>query len=95
MDHNGTPDLIWRDRTTGDNTIMRMDSTARIGWAALPRVATAWTLAGTSDFDANGSPDLLFRDRITGVNTLMKMSSTFRLGWATLPTVTSIWSPTV
>ena len=92
FDANGTPDIVWRNTATGQNTLMLMDGDVRLGWATLPTVATAWTLGGVADMDDNGTPDLIWRNTLSGENTIMLMGGTSRTGWASLPKVATAWT---
>ncbi len=89
---DGQTDLVYRNTVTGDNTLMLLDGTARLGWATLPDVAPNWDLTGVADMDGDGDPDLIFRNRNNGQNTIMRMDATTRQGWTALPSVASIWT---
>ncbi len=92
FDGNGSSDIVFRDTSTGKNTLMLMNGTTRIGWAALPTVATQWKLAGIADFDTDGDPDIIFRNTSNGENTIMLMDGTTRTGWSALPTISTDWT---
>ena len=92
FDGNGSSDIVFRDTSTGENTLMLMNNTTRIGWAALPKVSTEWKLSGIADFDTDGDPDIIFRNTVNGENTIMLMDGTTRTGWSALPKIATNWT---
>jgi hypothetical protein len=88
---DGKTDILWRNNTTGQNTLWFMNGTTMTSWSYLPSVATAWQLAGVGDFTADGKPYLVWRNGTTGQNTVWFMNGTTMTSWAYLPTVGTAW----
>jgi hypothetical protein len=84
--------ILWRNSTTGQNVVYYMNGVTVLSGAYLPTVDTAWTFAGTADFNADGKPDLLWRNSTTGQNVVYYMNGVTVLSGATLPTVGSAWT---
>jgi len=64
---DGKPDIVWRNRSTGQNSVWLMNGTALVSGASLTPVADAnWEIVGTADFNGDGKVDLLWRNRSTG-----------------------------
>lgn len=71
---DGVSDILWRNATTGDNTLWPSAST--IGEQAVARVANlAWQVAGVGDFDGDGRSDLLWRNRSSGAGTIWRAAT--------------------
>ncbi|MBK8476480.1 MAG: VCBS repeat-containing protein [Opitutaceae bacterium] len=81
FDGNGTPDILWTQRSTGRRMIWRMNGTTKMNvpGVELGTVAVDWQINGAGDFDGNGSPDILFTQASTGRRLLWLMSGTTRL----------------
>jgi hypothetical protein len=89
---DGNPDILWRDTSTGDNSIWFMDGATYNGsYAMLPTVATNWQIVGTGDFNKDGKPDILWRNTSTGDNSIWFMDGATFIGFALLPTVPTNW----
>ncbi|WP_287130212.1 choice-of-anchor tandem repeat GloVer-containing protein [Candidatus Cyanaurora vandensis] len=76
-DFNGdaSPDIIWRNYTTGENEVWLMDGPIYLSTAPLPPVTDpTWQLVGATDFTQDGQPDLLWRNYQTGENAVWQMS---------------------
>ncbi|MGP1385996.1 MAG: cadherin domain-containing protein [Thainema sp.] len=89
-DGDGQDDLVWRNSTTGQNSVWFMNGTNRVGTAGLPAVAEAgWQLGGVGDFSAS-SPlrdDLVWRNELTGQNVIWVMNGINRIGTIALDNV--------
>jgi hypothetical protein len=88
---DGQPDLVWRNGTTGANSVWHMSGATRVGSTALPPNSDVnWQIVAVADFNADGRPDLLWRHRTTGATLVWFMNGTTRTSTATLPTVTDV-----
>ena len=66
---DGKADLLWRNNTTGANTLWHMDGGNQAATVALERIAdTKWKVVGTGDYDGDGKADILWRNSRTGNN---------------------------
>jgi RHS repeat-associated protein len=92
FDGNGTPDLIYRNQTTGQVNVDYYGGAGGatfLGYACLSCGidTSGWTVVAAADFDGNGVPDLVYQNQSTGqVNVDYYGGSggaTF-LGWACL-----------
>lgn len=91
-DGDGQDDLVWRNETTGQNSVWLMDGTQRAGSVALDTVTgTGWQIQGVGSFQPNSflSSDLIWRNQTTGQNVIWRMNSTNRAGSIRLDSVTS------
>ena len=88
LNQDGNTDLIWRNDTTGQNTVWLMDGEERIGRLSLPAVANSnWDLKGVGDFNNDDNIDLIWRNDTTGQNTVWLMDGEERIGRLSLPAV--------
>lgn len=89
FDLNGTTDILWRNRATGDNGVWRMNGTSFGSYFGLSPVAanSGWQVVGTGDFDQNNSTDILWRNTSTGENGIWLMNGLSYAEWAGLHTV--------
>jgi len=76
FDADGVPDILWRNPTTGGNTIWYMQSngTSIKSVDGMPSCSTVWHVGKVTDFDADGVPDILWRNSF-GHNALWYMNS--------------------
>jgi hypothetical protein len=66
-----SPSIFWRNTSSGDNHVYRIENGQIAATHALPKVSdTAWQIAATGDFDANGVDDVLWRHSQSGANYL-------------------------
>ena len=80
FDGDGKSDILWRNLTTGFNTIWRSANSAT--YQLLETVSDqAWKVVATGDFDGNGQSDILWRNSTTGANTIWRSanSATYQL----------------
>ena len=93
-DFNGDqrPDLLARERSTGDLWMYRGDKSA--GWAPRIRVGSGWNvmsaIVGPGDFNGDGASDLLAREASTGY--LWLYPGDGRGGWLARVRVGSGWT---
>jgi hypothetical protein len=77
FDNDGKTDLLWRNSTTGKNSIWLMNGTTLSTSVSLPTVPDSnWKIAGVSDFNGDGKEDILWRNSATGKNTIWQMNGT-------------------
>lgn len=91
-DGDGQDDLVWRNETTGQNSVWLMDEAQRAGSVALDKVTGAgWQIQGVGSFQTNSivGSDLIWRNQITGQNVIWRMDGTSRVGAIQLDTVTN------
>ena len=68
---DGISDVLWRNITTGANTIWRSaNSGLRLSVKTAPD--QAWKVVGIGDFNADGQADILWRNTATGANSIWK-----------------------
>jgi hypothetical protein len=74
---DGKPDIVWRNKTTGQNVVWLMDGTTFSSYAEIMQVAdTNWQIVGTGDFNGDGKTDILWRNKSTGQNIVWLMDGT-------------------
>jgi len=90
FNNDGKTDILWRNKTTGQNVVWFMDVVARSGWSwIIPQVTdTNWEIVGTGDFNGDGKTDILWRNKSTGENEVWFMDGTTFKNWAPILQVT-------
>jgi hypothetical protein len=82
---DGRDDILWRNTTTGTITDFLANEiggfTDNYAKAAV-QVPTAWTVAGTGDFNGDGLTDILWRNGTTVTDWLGNPSGGFTANWA-------------
>jgi hypothetical protein len=74
---DGQTDLLWRNYTTGENTVWLMNGTTPVSMKSLTSVANlSWRLEGANDFNSDGKPDIIWRNYATGQNAIWFMDGT-------------------
>jgi hypothetical protein len=74
---DGNTDLVWRNKSTGENTIWLMSGATHMPGnnATLPSVLdTNWKVVGIADMNGSGQPDIIWRNMATGENKVWVMS---------------------
>src|SRR2546423_3462864 len=86
--------LLWQNTSTGDRSIWLMSGTSWNGsYAALPQVPTAWSIAGSADFNGDGNADIVWQNTTTGHRSIWFMSCTAWNGtYSLLPQISTQWS---
>jgi subtilisin family serine protease len=71
---DGKPDILWRNKATGANTIWIMDGLAYSSPVTVNPVSDLnWEIGGAADYSGDGKPDILWRNKATGANTIWIM----------------------
>ena len=74
---DGKTDILWRNKSTGQNVVWLMNGTTYSSYAELLQVAdTNWQIVGTGDFNGDGKTDILWRNKTTGENVVWLMNGT-------------------
>ncbi len=68
FNHNGHPDIIWQDMTSGLAQIWYLDGSqgVTLTGAANLTIANPWRIVAVADFNGDGSPDVLWQDPVSG-----------------------------
>jgi hypothetical protein len=81
---NGTDDILFQNKTTGDIGFYSMSNGAVTGWHDIGVVDTAYSVVGVGDYYGNGTDDILFRNNTTGDTGFFAMSNGAVTGWQDL-----------
>jgi hypothetical protein len=85
---DGKTDILWRNKSTGQNVVWFMDGVAYGSYAWLLEVTDLnWEIVGTDDFNADGKTDILWRNKSTGQNVVWLMNGTTYGSYTWLPDV--------
>ena len=85
---DGAPDLVWRNRLTGQNVVWFMNGVSISATANLPTVNDpTWVIEAVLDLNEDGWADLIWRNTATGANVAWLMQGTTFVEPITLPTV--------
>ena len=76
FNHDGNPDFLWRNHTTGDVAIWLMNGTTLSSGVIVANVPLDWDIAGTGDFNHDGQADILWRNHTTGDVAIWLMNGT-------------------
>ncbi|MDZ8086982.1 MAG: DUF4347 domain-containing protein, partial [Nostoc sp. DedQUE12b] len=69
------PNLLWRNKATGQNTIWEMNGFSVQSNNLITQVADQnWQIAGTGDFNGDSKSDIVWRNKATGQNTIWEMN---------------------
>jgi parallel beta-helix repeat protein len=84
----GKTDILWRNKSTGQNVVWLMDGVAYGSYAWLLEVTDLnWEIVGTGDFNSDGKTDILWRNKSTGQNVVWLMNGTTYGSYTWLPDV--------
>ncbi|HEU0264732.1 MAG TPA: FG-GAP-like repeat-containing protein, partial [Geobacterales bacterium] len=86
------PHIVWRNATTGQNSVWTMDGTTFKSSAFINSAPAPWKVVGVGDLDADGSPDLIWRNPTTGQNSVWFMDGAAFKSTSSLTTVSASWS---
>jgi hypothetical protein len=82
---DGKTDILWRNKSTGQNVVWLMNGTTYSSYAELMQVAdTNWQIVGTGDFNGDGKTDILWRNKSTGQNVVWLMNGSTYSSYAEL-----------
>jgi hypothetical protein len=81
---NGTNDIVWRNETTGDTKVWKMNGTAFDSSSDLLQFGGNWRYAAAADFNADGNADVLYRNAVDGSLVVWYMTGTNILGTASV-----------
>ena len=86
---DGKTDILWRNKSTGQNVVWLMNGTTYSSYAELLQVAdTNWQIVGTGDFNGDGKTDILWRNKSTGQNVVWYMNGATYSSYAEIMQVT-------
>jgi hypothetical protein len=76
FDGNGKSDLLWRNLSTGQNSIWLLDSNqVQSGSGLITEIADLnWKVAGVADFNGDGRSDILWRNDVIGQSSVWLMN---------------------
>jgi hypothetical protein len=78
---DGKTDILWRHKTTGQNSVWLMNGTTYLSSAWFPTVSDVdWEIVGMGDFDSDGKTDIFWRNRANGMNLLWLMDGVTYMG---------------
>lgn len=87
----GTADILWRNYSTGQDSIWLMQGTSVSSTVDLPKITDAsWNPEATGDFDRDGNVDIVWRNYRTGDNTIWFMKGASYDHFVYLPAVTDL-----
>jgi hypothetical protein len=93
FNHDGKPDIIWRNQGTGANVIWYMDGITQLGTTVtLPSLGGTWQIVGTADFNNDGNVDILWRTTAPGANAVWLMNGTTRTSIVSLTNLGGTWT---
>jgi hypothetical protein len=82
---DGRADIVWRDHTTGRNSVWYMKESVKQGEALLkPRSDVDWFIEQVSDFNKDGKPDFFWRNHSTGAHEIWYLDQTSHTGTDTV-----------
>ncbi len=90
-DGDGKSDIYWRNISTGNNDLWKMNATTLSSSTAVYREANlSWTVVGSGDFNGDSRSDILWRNTSTGQVYIQHMQgSTILASSGSAPTVAS------
>ncbi|UBF28092.1 DUF4347 domain-containing protein [Kovacikia minuta CCNUW1] len=91
FNQDGSPDILWRNATSGANVIWQLNGTAYSTAASLPTLTGNWVLEGINDFNQDGSPDILWRNATSGDNVIWQLNGTAYSKATSLPKLAGNW----
>lgn len=87
VDGNGRSDVLWRNTSTGANTLWYVGPTGLVSTLTPPSLSSGFALVGVGDFNHDGKADYLWRNMSTGEPQIWLMNGPTRIGTLTLPTI--------
>jgi hypothetical protein len=93
FDGDGKADILWRNQTSGQNSIWFMNGAAMTSGPLITAMADmGWSIAGTGDFDGDGKADILWRNTATGQDAIWFMNGATLSNGPSTGTLDSGWS---
>ncbi len=77
---SGSPDIMWRNLSTGDIYAWTMSGVNLVNCSSLGSVDLNWKIAGKGDFNGDGKIDILWRNNSTGEKYVWYMNGVVYLG---------------
>jgi serine protease len=74
INDDANSDILWRNGSTGANTIWKSANSATIQ-SMMRLTDLAWKIVGVGDFNGDGKDDVLWRNSSTGANTIWKSAN--------------------
>jgi hypothetical protein len=84
--------MLWQNTSTGERSMWLMNGTTYSSAVILPQVPTAWSIAGSGDFNGDANADILWQNTSTGERSIWFMSGNTYASAALLPQVPTAWS---
>ena len=80
---DGKTDILWRNKSTGQNIVWYMNGATYSSYAGFMQVADSnWQIVGTGDFNGDGKTDILWRNKTTGQNVVWYMNGATLSSWS-------------
>ncbi len=86
------PHIVWRNATTGQDSVWTMDGTTFKSSAFINSAPAPWKVVGIGDLDGDGSPDIVWRNATTGQNSVWFMNGAAFRSTSSLTTVAAPWT---
>jgi hypothetical protein len=80
---DGKNDLVWRNETSGDTKVWKMNGTSFVSSTDLLQFGGNWRMAGVADFNGDGNADLLYRNMVDFSMVIWYMNGTNAASTAT------------
>ena len=85
---DGKTDIVWRNKTTGQNAVWFMNGTTWVSTSWLIEVTdTSWEIVGMGDFNNDGKTDIVWRYKTNGQDAVWLMDGTSVSSVVSLPQV--------
>ncbi len=83
FDHNGVPDLVWENDTTGSTTVNYYGTSQNvIGWNWINKTGSpGWHAVAVADFNGDGWPDIVWQNDTTRAVTVHYYQNNVDIGW--------------
>jgi hypothetical protein len=87
FDHDGKPDILWHNGTSGAAQVWYMNGVARHSIGNFDSTlntadSTGWKIAATADFNDDGDVDILWHDGTSGASQVWYLDGIARIGFA-------------
>jgi len=88
---DGSPDILWQNKSTGQTSIWFMNGAVMTAWTNLPSIPIDWKLVGTGDFNGDGQTDILWENAGSGDRGIWIMNGSSPIAWVNLPSISLNW----